>query len=72
MTSADLTSTQATQLRDFVARRLRYLNRLLDRMQRVRWLPEDDMFQAVICARDAMQDLHVAAHYAGRKSGVGR
>lgn len=71
MTSRDLTSDQAERTRAQVARHLRFLNRLVDRMTRAGFPPDDELFVAAIRARATMQDLHVACHYASVKSGVG-
>ena len=72
MTSADLKPEQAHRLMAQVAAQLRYLNRLCERMNRLAFDPNDPLFRAAIDARSAHQDLHVAAHYAGCPSGVGR
>jgi hypothetical protein len=64
MTSNDLNSEQAERLRQDVARMLRYLNRLVDRMSRLGFPIEDPVYVAATGARAAMQDLHTAAHYA--------
>lgn len=72
MTGTDLTAKQAQRLRLAIARRLQYLNHLCGRMQRLGFVPDDPLFIAGERARMAMQDLHVAAHYAGCKHGVGR
>ncbi|HEY8751211.1 MAG TPA: hypothetical protein VIM11_24720 [Tepidisphaeraceae bacterium] len=67
-----LTIDQAQRLRDLVAKRLRFFGRLVDRMNAVGFVPDDPLMHAAICARDAVHKLHVEAHYAGCKSGVGR
>lgn len=72
MNSADLRPDQAERLRLDVARSLRYLNRLCERMTRLGFPPNDPLFIAGEQARAAMQGLHMAAHYAGCKHGVGR
>lgn len=72
MTSADLTPEQAQRLRLAIARQLRYLNRLCGRLQSLRFPVEDPLCAAALRARNAMQDLHVACHYASCKRGVGR
>jgi len=72
MTSDDLQSEQALQVMATVRRRLQYLNRLVERMQALRFPPHDPMLRAALRAQDAMQELHVAAHYASCKSGVGK
>ena len=72
MTSADLTTQQATRLRLTVARYLRYSNRLCERMTRLGFPPDDPLWLAAEQARIALQNLHVAAHYAACEHGVGR
>lgn len=72
MTRNDLKPEQARRLRLTVARDLRYLSRLCQRMTRLGFPPDDRLYVAADRARAFMQDLHVAAHYAGCKHGVGR
>lgn len=52
--------------------RLRWLNRLTARMQRVSFPPDNVLFVAAQRAQGCMQNLHVAAHYESREHGVGR
>ena len=70
--SSHLTRQQAEALRLQVAQRLCWLNRLAERMQRVGFSPQDDLFLAAQRARNSMQDLTTAAHYASCEHGVGR
>ena len=70
MRASDLTPGQLAALKAQVARQLAYLNRLCERMNRRGFAPFDGVFQASLNARNAMQDLHVAIHYAGVKHGV--
>ena len=72
MTSADLKPEQARKLMDSVGRRLQYLNRLCDRMEHCGFTPTDPLYQAAFKAKDAAQQLFMAAHYAGCTSGVGK
>jgi hypothetical protein len=72
MPSSMLTTEQATKLRAIVSRDLRFLNRLCDRMQRLQFPPADPLYAAATKARNSLQELHVEAHYAACKSGVGR
>jgi hypothetical protein len=72
VTSEDLTPFQATELRKQVAGHLRYFNRLTDRMTRLGFDPSDPLYQAALKARDSLQEVHVAAHYASCTSGVGK
>jgi len=64
----DLTFAQAEALKAQVARHLRWLNRLCDRMNRRGFPPHTPMVQSAHRARSALQDLHVAAHYAAVNS----
>jgi hypothetical protein len=68
----DLTRAQAAKLKEQVRRQLAYLNRLVERMKRLGFDPTDPLYTAAIKARDAQQDLHVAAIYAGIRHGVAK
>jgi hypothetical protein len=70
--SGCITTDQANRLREQVARKLRFLNRLVDRMTRLKFPPADPLYRAALNARHALQGLHVEAHYASCTSGVGR
>jgi hypothetical protein len=70
MRASDLTPGQLAALKAQVGRQLAYLNRLCDRMNRRGFAPSDNLFQASLNARNAVQDLHVTIHYAGVKHGV--
>lgn len=70
--SSDLTPEQVERLRATVGRQLRFLNKLCARMQKLRWPVEDQVCRDGLRARDAVQDLYTALHYAGRTSGVGK
>lgn len=72
MTAGGLKPEQAHELMARVAGQLRFLNRLCERMRNLGFPPDDPLWRAAITARNAHQDLHVASHYAGCKSGVGR
>jgi len=69
--SRELTVSQAGRLREQVARELRYLGRLCARMQALGFPPGDPLFAAANKARNALQELHVVAHYCSCTSGVG-
>ena len=66
-----LTPEQAERLCQAVARRLRFFNRLCGRMNELHFPPDDPVYRAAHAARDAAQDLHVAALYARCRRGVG-
>jgi hypothetical protein len=70
--STDLRPKQAERLGAQVRRHLRYLNRLCERMTRLGFPPHDPLYVGAVKARAAMQDLHMAAHYASCAHGVGR
>lgn len=72
MNCKDLTPQQAERLKTVVARELRFLNRLCARMQQLQFPLDDPVWLAASAARNAVQDLHTAAHYAACRSGVGR
>lgn len=72
MTSESLPEQQALALREQVAVRLRWLNKLQARLQKTGFPPNDPLFFAAVRARETMQDLHTAAHYASCKHGVGK
>jgi len=72
MTSRDLTARQADALKQQIRLRLQYLNRLCDRLDYLHFEPTDLLAQEALRARDAMQGLFVAAHYASCERGVGR
>jgi hypothetical protein len=51
---------------------LGYLNKMLDRMHTVGFLPDDKLLRLVVEARDAMHGLCVELHYASCGHGVGK
>lgn len=67
----DLTPAQAEALKATVGCHLRHLNRLCDRMTHLSFPPGDPLYTAATAARNALQDVFMAAHYAGVKRGVG-
>jgi len=70
--SSNLKPAQVQQLEACVGRQLAYLNRLLERMDRLGWEPSDPMYVAALQARNGVHALHVAALYAGIGHGVGK
>lgn len=72
MSTSRLTPEQAEKLRLAVAKRLRFFNRLEKRLQQLGFPPDDPVMFAASRARAHVQDLHVAAHYASCRRGVGR
>ncbi len=72
MNSDDLTPAQAERLKAVLGRHLRFLNRLVTRMQQLQFPLDDPLWVATVAARDKAQDLLTAAHYSSCRSGVGR
>ena len=72
MDSSDLTPQQVERLKAVVGRQLRFLNRMVARMQQRQYPLDDPLWLAGVTARNAAQDLLTAASYAGCPSGVGR
>jgi hypothetical protein len=72
VTCAEIRPEQAARLKDALGRRLNYLNRLVARMNRLGFPPDDRLMAAAQRARNALQDLHVEAHYLSCRHGVGR
>jgi hypothetical protein len=72
MRSRDLMPEQAEKLREQIANRLRYFNRLVERMTKRGFAPGDDLYDAAIRAKAAVHELQVKCHYAGSKHGVGK
>jgi len=72
MDSTRLATEQADRLHARVGEMLRYLNRLCDRMQYLRFPVDDPLWREAISARDAVRGLSVMSHYATCEHGVGR
>jgi len=72
VTVDDLQPEQALKLRETVARQLRFVSRLCRRLDVLGFPPSDPLWRAACRARDGLHELHVAAHYAAVKKGVGR
>lgn len=72
MDSDHLTNEQVDKLRDAIGRQLRYLNKLCGRVQRLGFPLDDPLCFAALAARDRVQDLYAATHYAKSKGGLGR
>jgi hypothetical protein len=70
MRSSQLTIEQARKLTEQVAPRLRYLNKLVERMTKLGFAPGDDLYDAALRAQAAVHELHVNAHYIGVQHGV--
>lgn len=72
MNPSELTQDQIERVEATIARQLRYLNNLCNRMTRLRFPPDDLLVRAATEARCRVQDLLAAVRYAGIKEGVGR
>jgi hypothetical protein len=72
MDSRDLTPTQAARLCEIVASQLRFAGKLCARMERLGFTPSDPLYRAAAKARNALQELHVTAHYCRCTTGVGK
>jgi hypothetical protein len=72
VTSNDLTVDQAARLSEHLGAHLGYLVRLTDRLDHLRFRPDDPLYRKAWDARHAVQALFMEAHYASCKSGVGR
>lgn len=70
--TSQLTIEQARKLREQVAARLRYLNKLVERVTKLGFAPGDVLYDAAIRAQAAVHELHVKAHYAGIQHRVGK
>jgi hypothetical protein len=70
--SYDLDTETAQRLRRAVAKRLRWFGRLRRRMELRGFPPTDALYISVSKCYAATQELHVRAHYASCRSGVGR
>jgi hypothetical protein len=70
--SSGLTTEQAEALRERFGRMLNYAGRVKRRMERLGFPHNDPLYRETLRACDALQGLHMAAHYASCKSGVGK
>jgi hypothetical protein len=72
MKADDLTPAQAAVIRDNVRPMLAYLRRLVQRMHKRRFLPDDRLLRTALAAYDAIHELHVEVHCLCCTSGVRR
>jgi hypothetical protein len=72
MDSGDLTTDQAAQMRKSLFRLANYLNRVVNRMERTGFPPNDPLFQSARRAYDAVCTFSMDLHYLSCKSGVGK
>lgn len=71
MGSRDLTIEQAERLREAVGQRMLYVGAVRDRMIRLGFPDDDPLLRAAHQAYNGLHHLHMAAHYASCKHGVG-
>jgi hypothetical protein len=71
MDSRVISPAAADALMRQVGAHLNWLGRLRRRMELLGFSPEDPLYRACSEAYNAMQELHVRAHYASCTSGVG-
>ena len=72
MDSTDLTAEQATKMHTSLFRLANYLSRMVKRMERVGFPPDDPLMKSARRAYDSVCSLCVDLHYLACKSGVGR
>ena len=72
MDSRNLTAEHLEDVRKRVLGILRYLNRLVDRMHKLAFPPEDETFMAAVAARNALHHLTVKLHYLACDNQAGR
>jgi hypothetical protein len=72
MDSDKLTTEQAEQMHKSLFRLANYLCRVVKRMERTRFPPDDPLFKSARRAYDAVCSFCVDLHYLSCKSGVGR
>jgi hypothetical protein len=70
--AGDFTPAQAAVIRDKVRPILVYLRRLVQRMQKRRFPPDDRFLRTTLAAYDAIHEPHVEVHYLSCTSGVRR
>jgi hypothetical protein len=71
MDSSDLTTEQATVIRDRIRQSLVYFNQLQRRMEQRSFPPSDHLYQMILTAKSALQAALMEAHYESCKHGVG-
>lgn len=66
-----ITREQAELLKPIIGRHQRFANKLVDRLTRIGYAPDDHLFRAAVQAKAALQDLAMAIHYVSCAGGVG-
>jgi hypothetical protein len=69
--SSQITTEQAEKIKDAIGPAHGYLTRLVRRMERRGFPPDDRLFQLAREAQDRMQHLWITLHYMSIKRGVG-
>lgn len=72
MNSSNLTHEQLKELCRIIRRKLHFLGRLRQRMERLGFRPDDRLYLATTDAYNAVHALHVECHYLTCRGGVGR
>ena len=72
MDSDKLTTKQADQMRRSLYRLANYLSRIVTRMERTRFPPDDPLYKSARRAYDAVGSLYMDLHYLSCESGVSR
>jgi hypothetical protein len=70
--SSQITTEQAAKIKDAIGPAFGYLSRLVQRMDRRGFPPDDRLFQLATQAQDRMQHLWITLHSMSIKQGVGR
>ena len=72
MDSSQITTDQAAKIKDAIGPAFGYLSRLVQRMERRGFPPDDQLFKLATAAHDRMQHLWITLHYMSIKEGVWR
>ena len=72
MDSSQIKPEQAMRLCASLRGSMAYLLKLRQRMEELGFPPDDPLYRATTHAQQAIQDLHVRAHYCSCTSGVGK
>ena len=72
MDSSQITTEQAAKLFAVIRPTVGYLSRLVQRMERRGFPPDDQLLQLATAAFDRMYHLSMTLHYMSVKEGVGR
>jgi hypothetical protein len=72
MDNRDLTSAQLAAVAEVVGRYVRFLNRMLRRMEKRGFPGNDELYRETSRAYDGLRSLLTTLHYLNCRSGVGR